>query len=306
MADEKTVVYRFPNATLVKFAGTSYYGAVLTDGTDKVLKTEDSPISSEIAGKLYGVSFYGPAIGELKIEQVRTVEAVDRYVARDWKSGLRDLSAEDYEKLSDNFKSLYKKELAEPQEVRTEIVHVSREVPVELTESIIMGQEFISDLHRQVNVVRESERRKNSYYGTRDPRPELWRFLPLVLSGVELMEIMGNIGQAVGRGRGYQAWLTFHKGYASEPNVFDISYYARPYNGEMRKVLEKKKNGQPYADRRGRMVRDMAPVVGKALVTESDIVSWWESVGGAALSDGEKFEAIQKLTRHLWRVQNAS
>jgi len=308
MTDEKTLVYRFPNATLVKFVGTSYHGAVLTDGTDEVLKVEDSPISKEVADKLYGVQFYGPAVGELKIEQVRTVEAVDRYVARDWKAGLRDLSADDYEKLSDNFKKLYKKELAEPQELRNAIDHDTVKVSVELSDGILMGSEFLSDLHGQVNKIRESAKRSNSY-GSKDPRPELWRALPLELSTKDLVGVMHGLNSRIAQGHaghGYQASVVFRGGYTHTPDFFDIDYYAQPYRGETRKLLDKKQNGQPYADRRGRMVKDLPRVVGNASISEQDIAAWWSSFEGDTLSDTEKLEVISEFINHLWRFEKQS
>jgi len=304
MADEKTLVYRFANATLVKFVGMSYHGAVLTDGTDRALKTEHSPISKEVADKLYGIQFYGPFVGDLKIEQVRTVEAVDRYVARDWKAGLRDLSAEDYEKLSDNFKKLYKKELAEPEEIRTEIDHDTVEIPVELTDAILMGHDFISELHMRVNKIRESSR-QSGFYGNRDPRPELWRAMPLSLSARELTSVIHGLSSRL-TGHGYQARVVFRGGYSHTQDFFDIDYFARPYRGETRKQLDKKQNGQPYADRRGRMVNDYPPVVGSASISEDDIAGWWSSFGGNLLSDGEKLEVLSKFARHLWRFEKQS
>lgn len=304
MADEKTLVYRFANATLVKFVGMSYHGAVLTDGTDKVLKVEDSPISEEVSDKLYGVSFYGPLVGELKLERVRTVEAVDRYVARDWKSGIRDLSAEDYGKLSDNFKKLYRKELAEPQEIRTEIDHDTVDVPVELTDAILMGHDFLTELHRRVNKIRESARR-GSYYGNKDPRAELWRAMPLSLSTRELTGVLQELSSRM-TGLGYQARVVFRGGYSQSPDFFDIEYFARPYRGETRKQLATKQNGQPYADRRGRMVNDYPPVVGKASISEDDISGWWSSFGGNSLPDSEKLEVLSKFARHLWRFEKQS
>jgi len=305
MDSTETIVYRFPNATVVRVGSGVYSSRMeLIDGTDKVLVKDSSPISGEITGAMHGLEFYRSIVGELAIYDVRINQSVARYVPIDWKSGLRDLTEEEYNRLTAGFRQLYKKELDEPEELRTEVPHTLVEVDVELSDDLLMGRSFISDLHGQVHKIREAERRSRSSWGRDEVRPDLSRVLPLTLKDSELISIVGDFGNRLARGdggHGYKAKAVFRTGYR-EPSRLEISYFATAYRGETRKVLDKKANGKPYADGRGRMVQDLPSQVGSSVVTEGDLADWWRSIQGNSLPDSKKLEALQLFTRHIWRL----
>lgn len=50
-----------------------------------------------------------------------------------------------------------------------------------------------------------------------------------------------------------------------------VEFFENDYNGEMRKVLDKKRNGGHYADRRGKVVPDYPNVIDKLTIKDKDI-----------------------------------
>lgn len=50
-----------------------------------------------------------------------------------------------------------------------------------------------------------------------------------------------------------------------------VSFFSKPYHGEKRKILSRKSNGYPYADKRGYFVDDLPPVVNTAIINYEDI-----------------------------------
>lgn len=305
MATDLTTIYRFPNATLIKWAGNF--------GRDSVSLFEDGVVVSELTDFLsedvtkslgrYSYRIHWATAGELELTQITWTQEVVSYLPLDESNELRELNEADYEKLSAGFQKLYKKKLSEPTEVRENVEYELREVPFELQENFLTGKEHATKLHAVIQPLRERERKSNSYGWGRDERPaDLRNNLPLDLSSEELLKVIDFVGQTIIRGSGYGATVELSSGYR-EPSVLKISFFGALYNGELKKILSTKQGGGHYADGRGRMVRDFPRTVGTAVITHQDVTSWWALIGGAKLSDAAKFEALEELAHHLWRVE---
>lgn len=306
--EQKTKIYRFPNATLVQFAGphgpTGH--SLLKNGTK--LSEHKTLISDSTFKKLgvWSTRIYESSLGTLELvhsswsqDLVSYTPILNDPLTED--QSLRELDEETYLKLSPGFRKLYKKKLADPVELRESVDFELIESPIALDEDVLLGREHPTALHRILGPIREQERRKNSYYsyGNDGPRPDLRRVLPLNISSDELMKLISSLAKPTVGDAGYGATITLRDYYASTPQL-EISFLASTYTGAMRKQLDKKANGQPYADHRGRMVKDHPKIVGRATVTTGDIWKWWDAIEGNQLSDGEKLEAIQALIRRLW------
>lgn len=310
---QKTKIYRFPNATLVQFSGS--YGptghSLLKGGKElEELKTLISDSTFKKLGS-WTTRIYEASAGELELvhstwsqDLVSYIPLEDDPLTED--QSLRELDEETYLKLSPGFQKLYRKKLADPVELRQPVDFELIESPIALTEDALLGKELPTALHGAVEPLRERARRKHSYYSYGDdgPRPDLRRVLPLNIDSEELMHLIFQLSKTVVGASNCGATVTLRDYYASTPQL-EISFLASTYTGAMTKRLDKKANGQPYADRRGRMVKDLPKTVGQAIVTTGDIWKWWEAIEGNQLSDGEKLEAIQALIRRLWLSETA-
>lgn len=298
------VIYRFTNATVILWNSLRESSSILLLEDGEELKRADKLLPKDVAERLkWSTRIYGPSSGELQLVESKWSQELISYIPKDGKAGLRRLSEEDYGKLSAGFQKLYEKELAEPVETRTVLRFELQELELELREQFLLGTEFSSELQAQIQPIRDRKRR-NSYgsYGKQEKQAELSRNLPVELSTDELMDLIELFGKKILNGNRYGAVANGRGGGYSGPRYFDISFLAEPYGGKQRKVLDKKQNGQPYKDQRGRMVPDRAPVVGSATVTQTDIAGWWKSVGGDQFSDEGKLEALEALTGRIWRL----
>ncbi len=296
------VIYRFTNATVILWKSLRESSSIILLEDGEELKRADNLLPKDVAERLkWSTRIYGPSSGELQLVEAKWSQEVISYIPKDGKAGLRRLSEEDYGKLSAGFQKLYEKELAEPVETRTALRFKLQEPELELREQFLLGTEFSSELQAMIQPIRDRKRR-NSYgsYGKEEKRAELTRNLPVELSTDELMDLIELFGKKILQGKRYGAIVNGRGGGYSGPRYFDISFLAETYEGKQRKVLDKKKNGLPYKNQRGRMVPDRAPAVGTARVTQTDIAGWWESVGGAQLTDGGKLEALEALTGRIW------
>lgn len=115
------------------------------------------------------------------------------------------------------------------------------------------------------------------------------------------MKLVELAESKIANGSGYAATVSFFKPYNGLPEL-TVNFLEKPYDGSTEKILAKKQNGQPYADRRGRFVRSMPRTVGKAKISTLELGSWWDSIGGNDLSDVEKAATIEALTRSLWKI----
>lgn len=304
MADRIPTIYRFANATLIRWNGRGSSDVVLFD--DGELLSEDSKtLTRETRDKLGRSSyrFHGKSTGELKLIESKWSQELTRYIPRNGSSELRDLSEDDYGKLSPGFQKLYEKLLAEPEENRMEVSFELKNLEgVALSEAVVLGREQLTELHGIILPIRDRARRSNSWNSSfQEDRAELARNLPLELSAEELIRIVDNFGAKIRQGTGYRAQVTTDSAYRG-PSELRIDFFGEPYEGAMRKVLSTKRDGKPYADRRGRMVKDLPTSVGSAVVKLQELNGWWDSIGGELLSDEEKLETLTELTRHLWRL----
>jgi len=296
----KNIIYRFPNATVLFVPGNMRSITLLNNGVE--VSEHPHALTTEIMEALgtYSYRAHFATEGELQLVSSSWSREVLSYIPKDRSSELKELDEESYEKISVNFKQFYERKLAEPVETRTELEYELVEVPYDLKGEILIGKEFASDLHAKVLPIRDREQRSNRYYDRDRLRASISNNLPLDLTGAEVKKLVDALGNEVAGRTGYSASLRQY-GYLGDGD-FDVTFYEVPYQGAVKKVLDKKQNGQPYADRRGHMVRDMPKSVGQAKITSADLASWWASVEGNKLSDDAKLEALRTLTNHLWRA----
>ena len=301
------LIYRFTNATVVHWRGNRPSGDVSVISSDAPLATSTA-ISKEIQDKLKGYSsgyeFYEASEGNLTLEQSSWSRELISYVPYDTNNKqLRVLTAEEFEQLTPGFQRLYKKDLSEPIETKTELEFELKTVDRELKESILMGTEFVSDLHKNLYEIRQRAiaRSLNYYSRNTGPAPAFDRILPLTITSDELIKLVADAGHKIGSGTGFGATVGIVEPYRSEAHL-KISFFAQPYDGSVKKKLDLKRDGKPYADGRGRMVKDLPSVVGTAEITQRELGEWWVSVDGNLLPDEDKQEAIQALTNTLWKV----
>lgn len=302
MADHK--IYRFPNATVHYSPRHMGSGIILLDDGAEVAGLPDL-LSEEVLKALgsYSHKIYAPTQGEIELLRSESTRATLSYVPKDAASELRELDEETYERLTPSFQIRYKRKFAEPVETRTPVEFELIAVPYELKGEFLTGKEFPTELHAKVTPVRRHERKRSSYgryYGSDQIPAYLDWNLPLILSADEVLLVVDALGTSILQGVGYSATVN-QRGVYSGGNL-EVNFFAKPYEGATKKILDKKRNGGTYADQRGRMVRDLPTAVGKAEITSLHLSSWWESVEGNSLSDEAKLEALRSLTKHLWRV----
>lgn len=304
MSDKRFQIYRFRNATLIRGSVTD--SIILLEDGEPV--AESARLLSEAARNglgLYSNRLHGVTHGELRLISSRWTQETVSYVPKDSSLGLRELSEEEYSLLSKGFQIRYGRKLSEPTETRTELEFELKELGFDLEEEILRGNQFPTELHRRIKPIRDRARRADGYGSySRDPLEiDLNRNLPLELTGSEIIYLIEGLGGAIKASSGYGATVSVSMGFREPPSI-ELNFFARPYDGSMKKVLHRKKNGQPYADNRGQMVKETPPVVGTASITEKDVSNWWNSIGGPELSEEAKLEALQAFTRMLWRFKD--
>lgn len=303
-ADRANLVYRFPNATVIRCdRGTVKNSKLLADGVQ--VFEDKSILSEEVAKRLgYLYTIYGPSQGELNLIRVVTTEVVDSYIPQ--KSGLLELSEEDYGRLSPAFKKLYEKRVGKPEEKWEQLPIDVLEIEGELTDGLLIGKHFPTDLHRYLNGIREQARRVNSWGSSNDKeRPDFERALPLKLTAKEIVSVLSDhIIQPVRSSPGITAFV--NTGYGIGNDELVLEFFAKRYDGAMKKVLDTKKDGKPYADRRGHMVKDFPDKIGRAAIPSEQLGEWWESIGGNELPDDQKLAALKALAGRLTGLESAS
>src|SRR5699024_5292142 len=75
-----------------------------------------------------------------------------------------------------------------------------------------------------------------------------------------------------------------------------VKYFTEPYSGQRRKILDRKKNGQPYADGRGRYVPDYPETASVVLLRKEDIEQLLPKLGE---TDDEVLANIRKLYKAI-------
>lgn len=300
MTTKTAKIYRFPNATLVNLDGIAKSMVLLEDSA--AVPELQGFLSEEASRALgqYSNRIHGATSGELELISSSWTQEVVSYVPQDSSSGIRELSEDEYSKLTPGFQRLYTKKLAEPVETRTVIDHELIAVGYELSEAVLTGKEFPSELHRLVTPARiRASRSSYNYGGNRDAvRVSLPQNLPLQLSSDELLTLVDQLSSQAVPSKGWSASVN-RVGFLGNGDL-KVTFYEAPYDGSTKKLLDKKKDGHPYADRRGRMVKDLPKIAGTGSVSAADLGSWWTSVAGESLSDSEKLEALKALTKHLW------
>lgn len=298
MATQIPTVYSFRNATVLRWNSLRASESVLLLEDGEVLKETKGILSEEAAkGLRYTTRIYGRANGDLQLVSSQFNREIVSYTPKDSSSELRVLSEDQFNSLSKGFQKLYEKNLAEPVETRTAIRFDFQEVDLDLREQFLFGVEFSSELQALLQPIRAALK------GDREDakRAKLERNLPVVIEASELSRLIGKIGERLTTSHGYAARVHVESRYR-DPDELKISFLAETHTGKTRKILDKKKNGQPYADQRGRFVQDFPEVVGEARITQNELWSWWKSVESSTLSDTEQLEALTALTRHLWML----
>lgn len=83
-------------------------------------------------------------------------------------------------------------------------------------------------------------------------------------------EVLANINRFANLNK--RALITVSRGILrSGDKGLEIKFFDRDYNGEKKKVLDLKKDGRPYSDRRGRYVNDYPTIVASYSIDISDI-----------------------------------
>lgn len=307
---ETPKIYRFANATVLKIQKYNYSGEIsLQDNGAKVL--ESTVLSEEVLSQLRSnqLRVFAATSEDVFIQRSETSQEVVSYLPVDEKSVMRELDAKSFEKLSANFQKMYQRKLAEPVETLSVIEHELQSMSYDLTDEELLGAKPLTVLHGVVNEIRDQAVKKlNRYsYASNDnkPRARLERVLPIKLQAEELMRTVSKLAYKVIPNRGYAASVKLED-YHHLPLTMNIDFYVNAYQGETRKVLDKKRDGRPYADGRGRFVQDMPATAGRAVISVGELGDWWSSVEGNKLSDEQKLETLTALTRSLWQVQESS
>lgn len=301
------LIYRFTNATVLHWRGDRPTGTVSVIAESPLATSTiiSKDTQERLTGYSRGYAFYEASSGDLTLEESTWSREFISYVPIDaGNKQLRTLPAEEFEKLTPGFQRLYRKELSEPIETKTELEFELQTLDLALKESILLGTEFLTDLHRDVVDLRQkaAARTRSYHYDTKSgPVPSFERTLPLVISNDELIKLVARAGHKIGSGSGFGATVGIVEPYREEA-YFKVSFFANPYDGSVKRQPDLKRDGKPYADGRGRMVKDFPKVVGIAQITTSDLGAWWDSIGGNDLTDDAKQEAITALTKSLWKV----
>lgn len=95
------------------------------------------------------------------------------------------------------------------------------------------------------------------------------------------------------RAFGSKVYLTDSRGSVYSEKVIKVVFFVRDYNGEMTKILDKKRNGDFYADRRGKLVRDYPEVSFSYYITMKDIPQI------KASSEEELEKEMQRYVDHI-------
>lgn len=95
------------------------------------------------------------------------------------------------------------------------------------------------------------------------------------------------------RAFGSKVYLNDSRGSVYSEKVIKVVFFVRDYNGEMTKILDKKRNGDFYADRRGKLVNDYPEVSFSYYITMKDIPQI------KASSEEELEKEMQKYVDHI-------
>lgn len=300
MADKKMTIYRFPNCTILEGATYGYINDNVKLLDEDALLLPVEIFSSDLQEKLKhrGLKLY-EAVTDSPVIQKRTwTQEVTSFVPIS-NTKLRELDTEKFEELSPKFKSLYKKKMSAPVEEVEDIPYELINVEYDLSEPILMGEKYLTYLHKLVVKDREAKRSSNSWSRSPEPVLSLERNLTLKLTHSELALVFSHIANNLTGTEGYSANVSLSKGFRAEPSRVQVSFYANAYDGSKRKVLATKKDGRPYADKRGHYVRDLPPVVGNASITDSELFSWWSSIDGNSLNDDDKLTVLTLFAKKI-------
>lgn len=268
---------------------------------------EDSDLawamSRSRAGKMFDVPY-----ADVSIVKIREEQEVVEYTPVDTSGRLKVLSVDEYDVLSDSFKAKYKKVLTEP-------VTVQEPVPVDVSfydmdfdEDLFVGRTVRNKVHARVHLHALSKNRSSSgFWGSRDERskrliPGFGNFQDISLNAKSLFSLMRDTLREVGvasESNPVQVLLHIPDDDSSIYNEFRMEFLEKPYKGEMKDVLLKKSNGQPYADRRASRKQDLPETANKISFHASHMMEWWEHVDGNSLPDEEKLVVIRELVEHL-------
>lgn len=302
MADKKITIYRFPNCTILEGSTYGYINDSVKLLDEDALLLPAKMFSSELQDKLEkrGLKLYEAVTDSPVIQKKTWTQEVTSFVPIS-NTKLRELDAEKFEELSPKFKSLYKKKMSAPVEEVEDIPYELINVEYDLSEPVLMGEEYLTDLHKLVVKDREAKRSNNSWSYSRSSEPilSLERNLPLRMKSSEIALAIVNAADKLTVSKGYSANISLSRGFRDEPSRIQVSFYANAYDGSKRKVLETKKDGKPYADRRGRYVKDLPPVVGTASITELELFSWWSSIDGNSLNDDDKLTVLTLFAKKI-------
>lgn len=312
MASETTAyrLIRFTNATLFERRSLSASGAAsksslqLWDG-DREVERDSQLLSDELRDTLYrkGWILFGAA-EQPRATIIETYQDVDHYEPKSSAPrGLRKLAPQEFEQLTASFKSHYELVREEPREELVELAVEIEDRAMELDSAILEGKSYLNELHRLIaKVPRE---RSSNRWNSAEASVNVSNFEPKELSAGQLIHVVWQLYSSVIQGHSHRGIFVggFFGGIPSKPDSIPIRFFEEPYEGAMKKQLDKKKNGQPYADRRGRMVPDYPREVGKATITSAELWSWWQSVDGNSRPDEEKLQLLRELVAAVLHVE---
>jgi len=310
MATETTTyrIIRFPNATLFErrsLDASSASGRLqLWDG-DREVERDSELLSDELKSILYrkGWVAFGPA-EQPRATVLETYQDVDHYEPKSSAPrGLRQLSPQEFEQLTASFRAHYELVREAPREELVELSVRIEDRPMELDPAILEGKRYLNELHnRLANVPSEGGfNRRNSAEAAVD----ISNFEAKALNQEQLIHVVWQLYSPVTQGRSQRGIFVggFFGGIPSKPDSISIRFFETPYEGAMKKQLDRKKNGQPYADRRGRMVPDYPQEAGKATITRAELWEWWQNVDGNSRSDEEKIQLLKELVAAVLHVE---
>lgn len=249
----------------------------LTFGNVLISPTQNGTLLSEPLILDRGVFYAHTDFKEIELKAYSEEDVVASYTSS--VKGLKDIDQETYDSLSSGFKAKYEKVLEpEKKKVSVEIEVTLKSINTDFKEAVYAGDEWESRLAASwAGASRGGIRRntvKNLYQQSMDGDKAL--IFMKELYGVEKKKAKGGqLKQVEADFRNYDPSRSFSI-HDRGNSAVEVLYYDKPYHGEVKKQLQRKTNGRPYADRRSINVPDKPDVASKAIIWASDLkdVQW--------------------------------
>lgn len=206
-----------------------------------------------------GLAIFDGTVNDVSAVRIETSELVETYVSA--VPGYKDLSKEQYEKLTTKFKREYRE---------VNLGSVENEYDADFKVSMF-DHDFDREKYKGEKV---SDLAKLAYGDNYAPEPSMRNFGRVSLDGKTMLKVLKHMYDAEGKNL-TRIKADFNRtsyfGRNIEYDLMTVQYLSEPYTGQSKKVYKKKQNGQLYADRRYTLVPDMPKSVSTVVVAAEDL-----------------------------------